>query len=313
LTPSASNTHAAAFIDAYPPVLENPSLAPFTSSSYRASKHYFTTIDMAILVVLAASSQLLQNSTLQWQVSVKLAVSLTAVAASLYPVIVLRPFTAEHAWKEPVRVYSLLLAAMQAVLNFAMSSASLGTASSAGGASDQLPASVTALATCTFILACGLVAVIFGAFWVHLLTSGKRARVRNAALGRDAKTAASVRRQGAAPRLSTYRAAHQPTRVKPRVLALSSSRTSLDTDNDDPQPVDALPTALASPMTPTAPRSPVLIGARNDVGHVPALPVRFKRPTAEGNKLAASAASSVVRDRRQTTAFAATPMQLRRR
>jgi hypothetical protein len=155
------------------PSLAGHALAHFTANDYRASRYYFRQADMLVLFLL---SLLLVFAATPPSVAVaafKMLASLVLLATFALAFLWVRPFAPGDTWKMPVKVYSLVLAAVASWLN--LSNYISPTSSSTRN-----------LSVLVFMMSIGLFLTLVLAFWVVLIRGADReAAVQRA--GRKAK------------------------------------------------------------------------------------------------------------------------------
>lgn len=243
----------------------DPVLAFFSSGDpYRPSRFYHRQADMAGLAVLAAIAvfwRLPASATAAaWKAALVVAV-LTAAGAL---VLVQQPYPPGQGWKLSIRIASLVVGALVAVLNalLAVDSLAVGTspsASSSGSSSGDVPATDSSSAATrgmTIVVCCAVVA-----FLALLVVMVARELIRSAAaespaasLAAQAAAAASTLAQAAALRLASRKtpstSVAPPRRQTMAAPVATASRLRLSMTAAAPA---AAATASSTPLSPNSP------------------------------------------------------------
>jgi len=144
------------------------SLSHFVSSDFRASRYYFKQIDMASLFVLGCLLVFWRVPRSSSEAGAKLGITVAAVCAQAWLIVVHNPYVPQQHWKHTVKLYILLLSALSAVLNVVQYFAVAEADQSGSDLRDRV---VWGLALITFIAAIGLFVVLFAAFLTNLWRS----------------------------------------------------------------------------------------------------------------------------------------------
>jgi hypothetical protein len=167
---------ANALIDGNPSITRNPTLSPFTVSDYRPSRYWMLQEEMALMLALGLLAAFWpSNSDPMWCAGL-LALTVVAICVEAGVVIAQKPFTPEAQWMLPVRVATVLLACVSALLNYvnainplpAAAGAADGSRSGESTATER-PVVVIALSYLTFgcslLLAVVLVLAFLSSLW----------------------------------------------------------------------------------------------------------------------------------------------------
>jgi hypothetical protein len=171
---------ASALIDVEPSIVHNASLAHFTANDYRASAFYFRQADMGLLLVLSVVITWWTPPASLADASGSLAVTLLAVLTVATMILYVAPFLPDERWKQHVKVYSLLLTGLAAVLNF-VNNQQLLSSEAASGSTEQQGSTgdaVASLSIVTFIVSIGLAATLLLAFFASLWRGARREQVK---------------------------------------------------------------------------------------------------------------------------------------
>ena len=170
-------------LDSHPELLTKPALAHFTGedgADYRPSAFYFRQLDLALLFVLSALLVFWRRPPDNAAVYAKMALSLAALSGLALALLRVRPFRPNEAWKHWVRIYSLALSGLAAVLN------GLTTLTGfVGGWQALLGAGIVGLSYFVSAASLGLFVMLLAGFWHSLVAQGRAeaARARGAAAG----------------------------------------------------------------------------------------------------------------------------------
>jgi len=175
--PIARVLTAADIMNTAPEVTGEGSLAPFLGGDFRAALWGFKHGDMALLFVLGLMLVLYRAPATSAEAATRLSITVLALAALLGYYVARRPYRSEVAYNHPVRVYSLLLAMLTAVLNYAcfVTSVSGSTSGADAGSSNDSnssaasPVLVLVLSWAAFLAAIGLLITLLVSFWIALL------------------------------------------------------------------------------------------------------------------------------------------------
>jgi len=178
-------------------VVQDGPLRPFVGSTFRASAFYAQQSDMVAMSTLAATQWFWQRPTAAGQVAGRAALYVLTLVLSAWLIGTRNPFWPHDAWKLYVKVGSLLLAALAAVLTHFDISLSLSyglppDASEPGYASDQtirVGLSYAVFAGCVL-----LALVLMLGFWADSVSGAQREeqQQRDAALARLSFLAAAA-------------------------------------------------------------------------------------------------------------------------
>lgn len=160
--------------DHNPDILRNVSLSYFTANDFRVSRHYFRQLDLATLLTLSLLLVL-------WSEPASIASAAGKAVATIVPVatlggliIVKRPFALDRRYQHPVKLTTLLLSILAALLNFFNfvrygSAAAVAAAAGDTNANDSdIPLGILILSIATFVVSCGLGLVLVIAFFAAL-------------------------------------------------------------------------------------------------------------------------------------------------
>ena len=167
---SPAERYLAQTLERSPELINTMGLSHFTNADYRVTHWYFRHLEFAVMVVLACAFVFLPGNG-AGEAGGRLALTLIALLAQTAALIWARPFRAEGQWKQLVKVYSLLLACLSALLNYAMYQ-ELETGQAPLG-----PGGAANLAFLVFALSMGLLLTLLVSFWYMLLQgAGQEAR-----------------------------------------------------------------------------------------------------------------------------------------
>ena len=155
------------FIDNSDELIHSVAFAHFTGSDFRASCFYFRQLDMACLFVLSCALVFWAQPIADADIIGKLVVTLTAVLGLAIFVVWLQPFPASGIWKYHVKVLSLILCAVAAVLNAVIEY------SDRGQKSNSVTAPVAGLSIFVFAFSIALFLLLLVGFWRAMISSAK--------------------------------------------------------------------------------------------------------------------------------------------
>ena len=158
------------FVDSSPELLHSQAYAHFTSSDFRPSCFYFRQMDMAALFVLSCLLVFWANPPDNGSIVTKMIITLCTVLTLAVLVGVVHPFPEEAAWKYYVKIGSLCLAGIAAVLNCLISFA----ARMGANTPPSIASAINGLALLVFVLCIALFVTLISGFWYTLMAQGSQ-------------------------------------------------------------------------------------------------------------------------------------------
>jgi hypothetical protein len=184
---AATVVTANSLMDGNPSILRNASLAHFTAADYRASRYWMRQEDMALLFALGLLAAFWPRTTDPLWCAGLLAFTAVAVCVEASVIIAQKPFKPESQWMLFVRLATVLLAFVSALLNYANAinplpvatglAADDSSTSTSGSSSTERPLIVTALSYLAFACSMLLAVVLILSFLLSLWQGARKEEV----------------------------------------------------------------------------------------------------------------------------------------